>query len=108
VPEQCDFIVPAQVRRGDLVVAVTTGGAAPSLARRLRERLQEEFGPEWADYLKALRAVRERVMAEGDPPAVRRRIFERLTEPDMLEAARAGPDALRQAIDAAVDEVGRE
>jgi len=108
VPEQCDFIVPAQVRRGDLVVAVTTGGAAPSLARRLRQRLEEEFGPEWADYLAALRSVRERVMAEGDPPAVRRRIFERLTEPDMLEAARAGPDALRRAIDVAVDEVGRE
>jgi len=104
VPEQCDFIVPAQVRRGDLVVAVTTGGAAPSLARRLRQRLEAEFGPEWAAYLEALRAARERILAEGRPPEVRRRLFERLTEPDLLEAARAGPDALRRAIDAAVAE----
>jgi len=107
VPEQCDFIVPAQVRRGDLVVAVTTGGAAPSLSRRLRERLEEEFGPEWAPYLEALRAARERVMAEGHAPEVRRRLFERLTEPDVLAAAREGPDALRRAMDAAVAEAGR-
>jgi len=107
VPEQCDFIVPAQVRRGELVVAVTTGGAAPSLARRLRERLEEEFGPEWAAYLEALRAARERVLSEGHPPEVRRRIFERLTEPDLVAAAREGPDALRRAIDAAVTDARR-
>jgi len=107
VPEECDFIVPAQVRRGDLMVTITTGGAAPSLSRRLRERLEGEFGPEWAEYLEALRAVRDRVMAEGHPPEVRRRIFERLTLPDVIEAARAGPDALRRAIDAAVDAVRR-
>ncbi len=107
VPEQCDFIVPAQVRRGDLLIAITTGGAAPSLSRRLRDRLEDEFGPEWEDYLAQLRAVRERVLADGHPPEVRRRIFERLTEPDIVEAARAGPDALRRAIDAAVTEARR-
>ena len=105
VPQECDFIVPAQVRRGDLLVAITTGGAAPSLSRRLRERLEAEFGPEWEAYLEALRAVRERVRSEGYPAEVRRRIFERLTEPDIVEAARAGPDALRRAVDAVVEGV---
>jgi len=105
VPPLCDFIVPAQVRRGDLLVAITTGGAAPSLSRRLRQRLEREFGPEWADYLSALRDARGRVMAGGLEPDVRRRIFERLTEPDLLDAARQGPDALRRAVDAAVEEV---
>jgi len=104
VPALCDFIVPAQVRRGDLVVAITTGGAAPSLSRRLRQRIGEAFGPEWADYLAALRAVRTRVMAEDHDPEIRRRLFERLTEPDLLEAAREGPDALRRAIEAAIEE----
>jgi len=104
VPALCDFLVPAQVRRGDLLVTVSTGGAAPSLSRRLRERLEAEFGPEWAGYLAALRAARERILAEGHPPEVRRRIFQRLTGSDVLEAVRAGPDALRRAIDAAVAE----
>ncbi len=105
VPDLSDFIVPAQVRRGDLVVAISTGGAAPGLSRRLRERLEREFGPEWAGYLEALRQTRARVLAEVTDPALRRRIFERLTEPDLLEAARAGPDALARAVASAVAEV---
>jgi precorrin-2 dehydrogenase/sirohydrochlorin ferrochelatase len=104
-PELCDFIVPAQVRRGDLVVAVSTGGAAPSLARRLRERLEKEFGPEYATYLAVLREVREDLKRRNLAPEVRRRLFERLTEDDLLAAAHQGTDALRQAIERAMNEV---
>ena len=101
-PDRCDFIVPSQVRRGDLLIAVSTGGAAPSLARRLRERLEKEFGPEYETLLVALREVRERMKANDLPPERRRRLFERLTEEDILAAARRGPEALRRAIDAVV------
>jgi len=106
-PALCDFLVPSQVSRGSLVIAISTGGAAPSLARRLRERLETEFGPEYEPLLAALRQVRDRVKSEDTPPGVRRRIFERLTEDDILAAAREGPDALRRAIDAAIDEAKR-
>ena len=107
-PALCDFLVPAQVARGDLRIAVSTGGAAPSLSRRLRERLEAAFGPEYETLLAAVRQVRERVKAEDTPPGVRRRIFERLTEDDILAAAREGPGALRRAVDAAVEEARRE
>ena len=106
-PDRCDFIVPSQVRRGDLLIAVSTGGAAPSLARRLRERLEKEFGPEYETLLVALREVRERMKANDLPPERRRRLFERLTEEDFLAAARRGPEALRRAIDAVVAPHGR-
>lgn len=43
----CDWAMPAIVRRGDLVLTIATGGRAPALAKRLRERFQAEFGPEW-------------------------------------------------------------
>jgi len=97
-PELCDFIVPAQVRRGGLVVAVSTGGAAPSLARRLRERLEKEFGPEYATYLAVLREVREDLKKRNIPADLRRRIFKRLAEDDIVAAARGGADTLRQAV----------
>jgi len=97
-PELCDFIVPAQVRRGDLVVAVSTGGAAPALAKRLRERLEKEFGPEYAVLLEALREVRDDLKKRKVSPETRRRVFERLAEDDIVDAACQGADALRQAV----------
>jgi precorrin-2 dehydrogenase/sirohydrochlorin ferrochelatase len=51
VPALCDFHVPALVRRGDLVISVSTGGRAPGIAKMLREWLDARFGPEWANYL---------------------------------------------------------
>ncbi len=104
-PELCDFIVPAQVRRGDLLIAIATGGAAPALAKRLRERLEQEFGPEYAVLLEALREVREDMKKRNVAPDLRRRIFERLAEDDIVYAARRGADALRQAIEQAMAEV---
>ncbi|MFN8232056.1 MAG: bifunctional precorrin-2 dehydrogenase/sirohydrochlorin ferrochelatase [Actinomycetota bacterium] len=58
---RCDFAAPAVVRRGELVVAVGTGGASPALARKLREELEARFAPCWAELVDLLRDVRTRV-----------------------------------------------
>jgi precorrin-2 dehydrogenase/sirohydrochlorin ferrochelatase len=55
----CDWAMPALVRRGELLLAIGTGGASPALARKMRERLEAEYGPEWAEVLHVLREVRE-------------------------------------------------
>ena len=47
----CDFAAPAVVRRGELILAIGTGGASPALARRLREELGERFGEHWAEIV---------------------------------------------------------
>jgi precorrin-2 dehydrogenase / sirohydrochlorin ferrochelatase len=57
-PALCDFHNVAEVRRGDLLLTVSTGGASPGLAARIRARLGAEFGPEWADRLRLLRERR--------------------------------------------------
>ena len=61
----CDFHMPATVRRGDLTLTVSTGGASPGLARRLRRYLEGLFGPEWADRLGEVASRRSDWRAEG-------------------------------------------
>jgi precorrin-2 dehydrogenase/sirohydrochlorin ferrochelatase len=68
-PALCDFHNVAEVRRGDLLLTVSTGGASPGLAARIRARLANEFGPEWAGRLALLRAQREAWRRERCPPA---------------------------------------
>jgi siroheme synthase-like protein len=54
----CDWSAPAVVRRGDLVLAIGTGGVSPAVARLVRERLQTEFGAEWVEVLRVVGEVR--------------------------------------------------
>jgi precorrin-2 dehydrogenase len=75
----CDFAAPSIVRRGDLVLAISTGGRSPALARRLREDLEGRFGAEWANVVEVLRDVRDRTL-----PAL----------PDLGERARRWHEAL--------------
>jgi len=57
-PSEGDFAVPSTLRRGALQLAVSTGGASPTLARRIRTELEEVFGPEWADVVEEFDTAR--------------------------------------------------
>ena len=61
----CDFHSVAEIRRGDLLLTVSTGGRSPGLAARIRGRLADEFGAEWADRLAEIGALRDRWRQEG-------------------------------------------
>lgn len=65
VLDLCDFHVPAMVRRGELLIAISTGGRSPGLARLLKAHLGERFGPEWEAHLEELAAARLAWRAEG-------------------------------------------
>jgi precorrin-2 dehydrogenase/sirohydrochlorin ferrochelatase len=60
-PEKCDFIVPSLVRRGELAVAVGTGGKSPALARHLREELEKQYGNEYEILLNILGRLRAKM-----------------------------------------------
>ena len=68
-PAWCDFYMPSLVRRGRLVLSVSTGGASPALAVRIRSWLSQRFGPEWAGRLEEAAALRNELRAGGAPPA---------------------------------------
>jgi precorrin-2 dehydrogenase/sirohydrochlorin ferrochelatase len=63
----CDFHNPAQVRRGDLLLTVSTGGKSPGLAARIRRELARSFGPEWAGRLNRIAAKRAAWRRPGRP-----------------------------------------
>jgi siroheme synthase-like protein len=58
-PEASDFIMPSFVRRGDLVLAVSTSGASPALAKKIRMRLEQTFGEEYSPLLSVIKEVRQ-------------------------------------------------
>ncbi|MBN2582970.1 MAG: bifunctional precorrin-2 dehydrogenase/sirohydrochlorin ferrochelatase, partial [Planctomycetes bacterium] len=97
-PDCCDFILPSVLRRGPLTVAVSTGGASPALAGRIRRRLEDEFDEAYGVYLEAIGRVRAQVRRQVNDEALRRQIAHELAAEELLEAARQGKAALDRAI----------
>ena len=95
--EHCDFIAGSVIRRGPLTVAISTGGCAPALAVRLRERLQRELGPEYAIFLEMMRAVREPMTRRYPDFDERRARWYELMDSDILEHLRSGRTELARA-----------
>ena len=89
-PQMCDFFVPAVLRRGRLIFAVSTGGASPAFAAHVRDGLGEEFGPEYGYYLELVGDFRRRVRERVAEPARRDQAYERLFASDVLERLRDG------------------
>ncbi len=78
VPELCNFILPAVHREGPIAVAVSTGGASPALAKRLRSQIAELVRPEHAELAEELRALRPEVKERFPTYEERRDYFEEL------------------------------
>jgi precorrin-2 dehydrogenase/sirohydrochlorin ferrochelatase len=74
-PERCDFYFPAVVRRGELQIAISTGGLSPALAQRLRKELEQQFGPEWEEWVAQLGRTRDEMKSIPMPPEQRKRLL---------------------------------
>lgn len=115
---ESNFIVPAVLRRGELVIAVSTGGASPAQARRIRERLEREYGPEWGPYLSLLEELRSLVISHWPPGPAREAVLQALAagrvrellargeteavEAELLRCLGAPGQALASSVEAAV------
>jgi precorrin-2 dehydrogenase / sirohydrochlorin ferrochelatase len=99
-PALCSFIVPALVSRGDLTLAISTSGASPAMAKKIRQELTQQFGPEYAQALSLLTRVRELIANARLTLDERQQIFTALVESPLLDYFRAGKidqvDALLQ------------
>jgi precorrin-2 dehydrogenase / sirohydrochlorin ferrochelatase len=90
-PAACDFIAPAVVRRGELQIAISTGGNSPTLAKRLRNGLEQLIGPEYGALVDVLGRLRAAMRRRGEPSEVRQATFERLVEASGLPLVAATP-----------------
>jgi precorrin-2 dehydrogenase/sirohydrochlorin ferrochelatase len=95
VPEFCDFYYPAVVRRGDLQIAISTNGQSPSLAQKLRQQLERQFGPGYAPWVAELGATRKLVLASDLEPQRKNELLHSLASREALEAAIAEQSANR-------------
>lgn len=87
-PANCSFTLPSVVRRGDIVVAVGTGGRSPALAAWLKEHVRTEMGPEYETLLDLLQDAREEIRAEGRP--TEDADWRRALDSGILDLVRAG------------------
>jgi len=89
VPDRCDFFYPAVVRRGDLQIAVSTAGQSPSLAQKIRQQLEKQFGPGYATWVAELGETRKLVLASDLDKEKKLELLHSLASREAVEAALA-------------------
>jgi len=94
---ESDFITPATVRRGPFVLTVSTSGASPGLARKVKAELAEQFDEAYDDYVCFLQQARLMIAAKYDKGPQRRAALQALLEPSILEWTRNGETQKREA-----------
>jgi precorrin-2 dehydrogenase/sirohydrochlorin ferrochelatase len=82
-PEESDFHLPAILSRGDLLVAVSSGGGSPAFAVELRDQLAAELGPEWELFCAVAAALRQKRLTAGEASAYNRAVISDLFAADL-------------------------
>jgi precorrin-2 dehydrogenase/sirohydrochlorin ferrochelatase len=107
-PSEGDFFLPAIVRRGDFLLAISTGGAAPLLAQTVRTRLETEFDAAFGVWVELLAELRPQVMERIADAEARKLVLTRLCQWEWLERLRReDANAVRTAMHATIEDVRR-
>ena len=79
-PAECTFITPSIVARSDLIISISTSGKSPALAKKIRQQLEKQYGPEYAGFLNILGEARKVAMNIIPTQKKRHQIFEKLID----------------------------
>jgi precorrin-2 dehydrogenase/sirohydrochlorin ferrochelatase len=85
-PEGSDFHVPSHIQRGRLSIAVSTGGASPTLARKIREQLEHQFDDQFEEYLEFLFSARQRILKEVKDPSRKGKILTAIVSEEFMKS----------------------
>jgi len=83
-PAACNFILPAIVEQGDLVMAISTSGKSPAFAKKLRKDLEKQFGEAYAIFLNLMGAIRNRLLMENHAPEQHKPLFQKIIHSDII------------------------
>ena len=89
-PEESTFIVPSVVERGDLMIAISTSGSSPALAKKIRQDIGQRYGKEYGLFLDKMSAIRNRVRQEVPDRRKRHAVFQAIVDSDVIELIRQG------------------
>lgn len=104
-PEHCRFTFGSVLSRGPLTIGISTNGAAPALAVRLRQRLEREIGEEYAAFTEMLGELRGEIASSIRDFDTRRKLWYELIDSDALPLIRNGnPDGARRLLRALIEE----
>lgn len=84
-PEVSNFIVPSTIKRGNLTIAISTGGISPALSKKIRMELEKRYGKGYGIFLNLMEGIRKRLMKEIPSESIRRRIFQKLVDSGLPE-----------------------
>lgn len=91
-PEEGSFIVPSIVRKGPLTIAISTGGASPAVAVRIKQKLAHEFGAEWVVLLNLMALLRTTIQSKGLHSTQNQGIYRRIARLPLLEWIQNGEE----------------
>ena len=95
---RCNFIAPSILRKGDLTIAISTSGKAPALAVRLKERFQQQLGPEYERFLELAGELREPVARHIPDFETRKALWYELVDSEILDVLARGDEAAAREI----------
>lgn len=108
-PFLCDFFVPSIFKKGKLTVSISTEGASPALAKRIREELEEIYGEEYGEFLDWMQQVRGKVIKKIKDQNRREEIFYRLVDSKVLDLFKKGKrEKVREYLRQLVQEEGNK
>jgi precorrin-2 dehydrogenase/sirohydrochlorin ferrochelatase len=87
-PQDCNFILPSIVNRGDLTISISTSGKSPALAKKLRKSLDDQFGEEYAVFLQLMGVIRNQLLRRSHEPEAHKTLFEQLINSGLVDMIR--------------------
>jgi precorrin-2 dehydrogenase/sirohydrochlorin ferrochelatase len=92
IPRLCDFYVPAVLEQGDLLIAISTSGKSPALAKKIRKELEKQYGWEYGPFLELMGAIRLRLLTKSHDKPYNKKLLSKIISSNILYYLKEGKE----------------